>query len=75
MRVKNSNLLQKKCKKLYLDQLTAHVKFVFEDSNETVPAHKNISSIDNPVFNIMFYGSLPEKGDILIAEWPPGAFK
>lgn len=61
--------------KLYLNAKTADVKFVFKDSTDSVAAHKNILSVNSPVFDTMFYGSLPEQGDILIADASPQAFK
>ncbi|XP_055308832.1 BTB/POZ domain-containing protein 1-like [Sitodiplosis mosellana] len=60
---------------LYLDSKTADVKFVFENSDESVQALKAILSAGSPVFDAMFYGSLPENGDILIVDAYPEAFK
>ena len=60
---------------LYLDEITADVKFTFKDSDEIVPAHKSILSINSLVFDTMFYGSLPENGDIPIADASPAAFE
>lgn len=61
--------------KLYLDARTADVKFVFKNSKESVVAHKNVLSVGSVVFDIMFYGSLPEEEDILIVDASPEAFK
>lgn len=66
------------CEKLYLDSKTADVCFVFDmdtDHPERVPAHKSILSIGSPVFDTMFYGSLPEKGDVPIVDASATAFK
>lgn len=68
-------LARQNCEKLYLDSKTADVKFVFKDSDATVPALKAILSVGSPVFDIMFYGSLPEEDDILIEDDSPEAFK
>ncbi|XP_055308831.1 BTB/POZ domain-containing protein 6-A-like [Sitodiplosis mosellana] len=61
--------------KLYLNSKTADTKFVFKDSTESVVAHKNVLSVVSQVFDTMFYGSLPENGDILIVDASPEAFK
>lgn len=63
------------CHRLYLDSKTADVKFVFADSGESVPALKAILSVTSPVFDAMFYGSLPETGDISIVDATPEAFR
>ncbi|XP_055304166.1 kelch-like ECH-associated protein 1B [Sitodiplosis mosellana] len=61
--------------KLYLDTKTSDTKFAFKDSTESVVAHKSILSIGSPVFDAMFYGSLPEETHILIVDASPNAFK
>lgn len=64
--------------KLYLDSRTADTHFVLDmdtDHPQRVPAHKIILSIRSPVFDTMFYGSLPEMGDIPIADASAAAFK
>lgn len=61
--------------KLYLDAKMADVKFVFKNCTEFVVAHKIVLSVGSPVFDTMFYGSLPEEGDILIVDASLEAFK
>ncbi|XP_055306224.1 BTB/POZ domain-containing protein 6-A-like [Sitodiplosis mosellana] len=76
--VHKNDQVQQTCQKLYLDSRTADVHFVFDldsDHPEKVPAHKNILSIRSPVFDTMFYGSLPEKDDIPIVDASAAAFK
>lgn len=66
------------CEKLYLDARTADVFFVFEIDDEEsirISAHKNILSINSPVFDAMFFGSLKQDGDIAISDSTPDAFK
>ncbi|XP_055325743.1 BTB/POZ domain-containing protein 6-A-like, partial [Sitodiplosis mosellana] len=75
---KDNHLTRNNSEKLYLDAKTADVKFVFgkgTDHVETVPAHKNILSVSSPVFDKMFYGSLPEQGDVPIVDAYAAAFK
>lgn len=64
----------KGCQKLYLDEKTADVEFLFNNA-ESISAHKNILSVGSPVFDTMFYGSLPEKRHILISDAIKGAFR
>lgn len=74
----NNCLARSNGEKFYLDSGTADVKFVYgtgTDNVEIIPAHKIILSIDSPVFDAMFYGSLPELGDIPINEASPAVFK
>lgn len=57
-------------KKLYLNEETADVHFVFkvDDEEQRVAAHKNILALGSPVFHSMFYGTLKEKGDVKITD-------
>ncbi|XP_055305932.1 BTB/POZ domain-containing protein 3-like [Sitodiplosis mosellana] len=74
----DNHLTRNKSENLYLDSKTADVKFVFgagTDHVETVPAHKSILSIVSPMFDKMFYGSLPEPGDVPIVDASAAAFK
>ncbi|XP_055307984.1 BTB/POZ domain-containing protein 6-A-like [Sitodiplosis mosellana] len=71
-------LIRNNSKKLYLNSKTADVNFVFgagTDHVETVAAHKIILSISSPMFDTMFFGSLPEQGDVPIVDTSPAAFK
>lgn len=60
--------------KLYLSRKAADVHFVFK-SGERIPAHKNLLIAASEVFNTMFYGSMPEKGDVKIVDVSADAFK
>lgn len=71
----NNGLASKNCEKLYLDSVTTDVNFVFRKDAVNVSAHKAILAAGSPVFHTMFYGSLPEKGDILIEDATAEAFK
>lgn len=73
------DLSRNNCKKLYLDEVTADVKFVLNvdiESNDRIeiPAHKNILSINSPVFHTMFYGSMKEGPTIRIVDVSAAAF-
>lgn len=67
------------CEKLYLDNRTKDVFFIFQSKKneeiEKVPAHKNILSAISPVFDAMFYGPHKQDGDIEIVDAAPEAFK
>ncbi|XP_055306282.1 BTB/POZ domain-containing protein 3-like [Sitodiplosis mosellana] len=62
-------------KNLYLDDSTADVYFVFESEGIRVAAHKAMLSVASDVFKKMFYGDLPEKGDVKISDTTAKAFK
>lgn len=64
-------------RKQYLNSATADVFFVCgpDDQKERVPAHKFVLYTNSDVFNRMFYGSLPEKDEITIADASPNGFK
>ncbi|XP_055325959.1 BTB/POZ domain-containing protein 3-like [Sitodiplosis mosellana] len=63
--------------KMYLNERLADVHFVFKvnDEIEKVPANKNVLAALSPVFDTMFFGSLPENGDVPIPDADAGAFK
>lgn len=67
------------CERLYLDQRTCDVFFLFKTVDdgdyEKVPAHKSILSAVSPVFDAMFYGSHKQSGDIKIVDSTPHAFQ
>lgn len=66
------------CHKLYLDERTADVYFLFRSDGEIideVPAHKAILSSISRVFDALFYGSLQQEGDIEIVDATPAAFR
>ncbi|XP_055326193.1 BTB/POZ domain-containing protein 6-A-like [Sitodiplosis mosellana] len=62
-------------KSLYLDDSTADVNFVFESEDVRVPAHKAMLAAASDVFTKMFYGDLPEEGDVKIVDTTAKAFK
>lgn len=76
--------------KLFLDESTADVNFVFKTSTskssedtedkakcvvQYVPAHKIILAASSTVFHTMFYGSLKEGAKVKIEDAPIEAFK
>lgn len=65
--------------KLYLDERTADVFFVFSvdsEKNVTIPAHKGILSAISPVFDEMFFGATKcDENIINIDDTTPDAFK
>lgn len=65
------------CEKLYLNEEFADVHFVFvvDGYNQKVPANKANLAVVSPVFRAMFFGSLPEKGDVKIVDADINAFK
>lgn len=67
--------LSKIGKELYLKPDKADVYFVFESTDERVPAHKIFLSSASTVFDAMFYGLLKEQGDIKIVDSSAEAFK
>lgn len=63
---------------LYLNSKIADVYFGFDidtDNPKRVLAHKSILSVLSPVFDTMFYDSLPEQGDIPIVDASAEAFE
>ncbi|XP_055305907.1 BTB/POZ domain-containing protein 3-like [Sitodiplosis mosellana] len=71
----DNDLARSNCDKLYLDSTTADVNFVFGEGIDSVAAHKILLACVSTVFHRMFYGSLPEKGDIVIEDASRDAFK
>lgn len=66
------------CEKLYLDERTCDVNFLFKSPNgeyEKIAAHKSILSSVSPVFDAMFYGPYKQTGDINIIDSTPDAFR
>lgn len=63
--------------KLYLDEETADVFFVFKINGEAhrIPAHKAILAATSPAFHAMFYGSMKQNGDIPIVDATPEVFR
>lgn len=59
---------------MFLLREKADVHFVFE-SGERIPAHKHQLAAESDVFDTMFNGSLPEKGDVKITDASAAAFK
>lgn len=72
-----NQFITKSISKMYLDDGSADVKFVFvsDESTETIPAHKVIFASSSPVFYAMFFGSLKEGNSIKIVDASPDAFK
>ncbi len=65
-------------KKLFMDEKTADVYFVFNSNTDKrlkVAAHKNVLAKGSSVFESMFYGSIPESGDIEIVDASVDGFK
>lgn len=56
--------------KLYLDEETADVKFIFEngDNIESVVAHRSLLAAGSPVFRRMFFGDLKEGTEVPIVD-------
>lgn len=73
------NKRERKIHELYLNAKGADVNFVFKDADidqsEKFPAHKIILSLDSPVFDRMFFGSIQEQGDVQIVDAPADAFR
>ena len=63
----------------YLNETSADVYFICQSddrqSEVRVPAHKIILASKSETFQTMFYGSLPEKGDVQLASLTASAFK
>lgn len=68
-------LIEQNGSTLYLDSKTADVYFVVGAYLERVPAHKCILAAGSSVFETMLYGSIAEKGDVLIVDATAEAFK
>lgn len=61
-----------------MDEKTADVYFVFNSNTDKrlkVAAHKNVLAKGSSVFESMFYGSIPESGDIEIVDASVDGFK
>lgn len=73
----NNPKLNEKMKKLYLDETSADVFFVFDDKMKTerVPAHKNLLFAGTDAFSGMFYGDMKELGDIKMVDVSVAGFK
>lgn len=62
--------------KYLLDGLRTDVEFLVGDSPGTrIKAHKLILAMRNDVFEAMFYGGIPEEGDVLIPDLHPDGFR
>lgn len=68
---------KRSCMRLYLQEETADVHFVFHTAGEEkrLPAHKYMLGISSPVFQSMFYGTLKEEGDVKIVDATMDGFK
>lgn len=71
-----SEYCKRSCMKLYLQEETADVHFVFNKNGEVkkLPAHKYMLGIGSPVFHSMFNGHLKEDGDVSIVDATIEAF-
>lgn len=74
-KIKNSFPSNIPIRLLYLNEKSADIHFTFESSDERIPAHKNILALLSPVFNVAFYGSMPEKDEVKIEDACAGSFK
>lgn len=62
--------------KYLLDGLQTDVEFLVGDPPGTrFKAHKLILAMRNDVFEAMFYGSIPEEGDVIIPDLHPDGFR
>lgn len=64
-------------KKMYLNERTADVHFLFGGNDKTaarIPAHKAILATDSDVFEAMFYGGVKEPNDVHIQDSTEVAF-
>ncbi|CAN7980279.1 unnamed protein product, partial [Ixodes pacificus] len=62
--------------KYLLDGLHTDVEFLVGDCPcMRIKAHKLILAMRNDVFETMFYGSMPEKGEVLIPDLHPDGFR
>lgn len=63
-------------RQLFLNERTADVYFVFffENPPVRIAAHKSILAVSTIVFDTMFYGKIPEKGDVEIKDVSSKAF-
>lgn len=71
------NKRERKIYEPYLNPKGADINFIFDagtEHPEKVKAHKVFLSLDCPVFDTMFFGSIPEKGDVPIVDVSAEAF-
>ena len=52
-------------KYMFNNPLLSDVKFVFPDTESTIPAHKYVLAVSSPVFFAMFYGKMAECRDTI----------
>lgn len=67
--------LARSMQNFFLSTELADVFFLFEIEEVRIAAHKTILAMASPTFKTMFYGSIPEDGDIKIVDSPSEAFK
>lgn len=70
----DTNVFSKVGRSLYLSEKAADVYLIFE-SGERIPAHKPLLVAASEVFDTMFFGSMPEKGDVKMVDVSADAFK
>lgn len=61
--------------KLYSNDVKKDIKFIFDDSNTEIRAHKLILETVSPVFETMFNGSFAEKDTAIIRHIEPQIFQ
>lgn len=71
----NSTLVVQSTQKFFLSTELADVYFLFEIEQVRIPAHKYVLAMASETFRTMFFGSLPEDGDIKIVDSSSAAFK
>lgn len=71
-----SAYLVQSVEKLFLDEKTADVHFIFntDDGQKRIPAHKNVLALGNDVFKSMFYGGFKEVREIEVSDVSADAF-
>lgn len=78
-RIDIRSVKQNQLPELFLDEMSADMNFIFGDAEcenpKKIPVHKLILASCSPVFKRMFYGSLPEHGDVRIADASIEGFK
>ena len=62
-------------KYMFNNPLLSDIKFIFPDTDATIPAHKYVLAVSSPVFFAMFYGNLAESRETIdISDIDPDTF-
>ncbi|XP_076091488.1 BTB/POZ domain-containing protein 6-like [Mytilus galloprovincialis] len=56
-------------------EIMCDVIFLVGSEKKAIPTHKTILASRSPVFNTMFEGSLPEKGEIAVPDIEENTFR